>query len=314
MGFALENSKVAMRNNEQTFSNDSIAKIADILEPNNIKLLNQKVDIFGVVRGFLQNSNSEDPEESEEPFFVVNLGSVIRQYEQWVRYLPNIRPYYAIKCNPDLLIIKTLQRLGCGFDCASNNEVTKALEMGASPDELIYANPCKTPSMIKFARSQNVKRFTCDSELDLQKLKTHYPDSDIVVRIATDDHASNIHLSDKFGCTLEEAEQLLQLAKDLSLNIKGVSFHVGCGSTDPKAFPNAIQNAKKVFEFGKSLGFEMNFLDIGGGYPGTDTDQITFEGIARSINQGLEDHFKDILLLKSYQNQAAISSSNLIPW
>lgn len=45
------------------------------------------------------------------------------------------------------------------------------------------------------------------------------------------------------------------------------SFHVGSGVTSPEAFARAIREAKMVFVEGSKLGFHMNTLDIGGGFP-----------------------------------------------
>ena len=37
----------------------------------------------------------------------------------WEKALPNIQPFYAVKCNSDVMLLKTLAVLGVGFDCAS---------------------------------------------------------------------------------------------------------------------------------------------------------------------------------------------------
>ena len=57
--------------------------------------------------------------------------------------LPRVQAHYAVKCNSDKLIIKLLAYLGAGFDCASKNEIEMILDLGVSPDRIIYANPCK---------------------------------------------------------------------------------------------------------------------------------------------------------------------------
>jgi len=76
-------------------------------------------------------------------FYLVNLGHVVHKLFQWQRLLPRIQPHYAMKCNPDKTIVQTLQLLGIGFDCASQKELELALEVGATPEQIIFANPCK---------------------------------------------------------------------------------------------------------------------------------------------------------------------------
>lgn len=55
----------------------------------------------------------------EDPFYIVDLGIVSTQLARWRAAFPRVVPYYAIKCNPDPAIVRTLMSLGCNFDCAS---------------------------------------------------------------------------------------------------------------------------------------------------------------------------------------------------
>ena len=45
---------------------------------------------------------------------------------------------------------------------------------------------------------------------------------------------------------------------------------MGSGCNDLPAYDRAIATAKKLFDFGSLLGYNMNLLDIGGGFPGND--------------------------------------------
>lgn len=58
-----------------------------------------------------------------------------------------------------------------------------------------------------------------------------------------------------------------------------------------KAFVDAIQNARTIMDYGNKLGFEMNLLDIGGGFPGNSGTEDYFAEIATAINAVLEEHF-----------------------
>ena len=55
----------------------------------------------------------------EEPFFIVNVGAILSQHKNWLLKLPRIKPYYALKCNPEQIMIEVLASLGVNFDCAS---------------------------------------------------------------------------------------------------------------------------------------------------------------------------------------------------
>jgi hypothetical protein len=86
-------------------------------------------------------------------FLVTNLTTVVEQFDQWKRELPMVEPFYAMKCNPDPVIIKLLATLGCGFDCATMGEIDLVLHglgselsfgvQGLAHDKMVYANPAK---------------------------------------------------------------------------------------------------------------------------------------------------------------------------
>ena len=125
-------------------------------------------DIYDIISYFLEIKSSNDH------FYVVDINHIIKQYNLWKRELPFIRPYYAIKSNPDPMIIKILTSLGCGADCASKTEIVNALEY-LNPADIIYANPCKEITHIQFARSHDVDLLTFDSETELHKIKINHP-------------------------------------------------------------------------------------------------------------------------------------------
>ncbi len=50
---------------------------------------------------------------------MVDLGRLIQLYEDWLTALPTVTPFYAVKCNDDPALLKTLAALGTKFDCAS---------------------------------------------------------------------------------------------------------------------------------------------------------------------------------------------------
>ena len=62
-------------------------------------------------------------QDVEDPFYVVDLGRVVELHTEWTRALPSVRHFYAVKCNEDPALLKTLAALGTGFDCASKVRV-----------------------------------------------------------------------------------------------------------------------------------------------------------------------------------------------
>ncbi|KAF4211390.1 hypothetical protein CNMCM8980_002236 [Aspergillus fumigatiaffinis] len=223
---------------------------------------------------------------ADEPFFVADLGQVIRQHRRWRVNLPDVLPFFAVKCNPDPNLLKLLADLGTGFDCASIEELRTVLSLGVDPSRIIFANPCKSASSLVFAARTGVTRTTFDNLDELDNIRTFLPNAQLVLRIFASDSDALINLGEKFGATVETSLPLLQRARELGLDVCGVSFHVGTGASNTSAYVDAIRHAKIVFGYGKSLGFDMNLLDIGGGF-----QDCNLEDIACSLRPMLKEEF-----------------------
>lgn len=221
----------------------------------------------------------------EDAFFVADLGEVYRQHMRWKKNLPRVKPFYAVKCNPDQRVIQLLAALGTGFDCASKAEIEQVIKADVDPSRIIYAQPCKTNSYVRYASSHNVKQMTFDNADELHKVKKLYPGAELFLRISTDDSSSLCRLSLKFGAAMDSTDGLLALAKELDLNVVGVSFHVGSGASDPLAFMKAVQDARIVFDQAAAHGFSMQTLDIGGGFVSE-----TFEAMASVLREALDEY------------------------
>ncbi len=274
-----------MTDNQTETENEpgSITNIYSYLTDKDVKIYDSKIDEYDIVNQFLEKK------QGDESFIVIDLGEIIRHYNKWKRLLPRVTPFYAIKCNPDPIIIGLLNKLGCCFDTASKNEILKVIEAGVSPENIVFANPCKPVDFIKFARSNDVDLLVIDSSYELYKIKLYHPEANILIRIQTDDSKSRCKFNSKFGVSLDEVEGILLIAKQLGLNIKGVSFHVGSGCEDATVFKTALTDCKQVIEYGKKHEMELDLIDIGGGFPGIDDSKVTFESMAEVINNSIDE-------------------------
>mmetsp|Transcript_23323 Transcript_23323/g.34432 ORF Transcript_23323/g.34432 Transcript_23323/m.34432 type:complete len:719 (+) Transcript_23323:316-2472(+) len=208
----------------------------------------------------------------EEPFYVVDIGMVVSQLYQWKQCFPRVEPFYAVKCNPDKVIVKTLAKLGCHFDCASRNEMRLVQELtagSARTPEIVYANPCKSRSHIIEAVCRGVTLMTFDNPAEAIKCASVSTKIRLLLRIITDDSGSQCRLSSKFGAPKSHWHACLTAAKKHGLQVVGVSFHVGSGCREASRYEWALNDAREAFDIAlKDYGFEMTILDIGGGFPG----------------------------------------------
>ena len=100
----------------------------------------------------------------------MDLQSVQKRIDLWKQVLPRVDMFYAVKTNPDAQILATLRRNNCNFDCASMDEIRKALELRATPDQIIFANPCKSLEAIAYAKERGVKLMTFDCKEEAGKI------------------------------------------------------------------------------------------------------------------------------------------------
>ncbi|KAF4553912.1 Ornithine decarboxylase-like protein [Elsinoe fawcettii] len=248
----------------------------------------------------------------EDAFFVADMGEVYRQHLRWKKNLQRVKPHYAVKCNPDPQVLRLLAELGTGFDCASKAEIEQVLRLGVSPERIIYAQPCKTKSFVRYAAKEHVRQMTFDNSDELYKIKEIYPNAKLFLRILTDDSASLCRLSLKFGASLDTTGELLALAKELDLDVAGVAFHVGSGASDPEAFLKAVRDARFVFDQAAALGYDLKTLDVGGGFVSE-----TFEDMAAVLSAALDVYFPPTVRVigepgRFYVSQAFTIACNVI--
>jgi ornithine decarboxylase len=215
-----------------------------------------------------------------ETHYVLDVDVVRSAYKTWTTLFPNVTPYYAVKCNPDPVIIQTLSDLGAGFDCASPAEIDLVPR-----GKIIYANPCKRTTDILYASRNGVTRTTFDSLCEVEKMSIYAPNMDLVMRIRADDPTAVCTLGNKYGAGESDWYTLIERAKQLGLGIIGVSFHVGSGARSARAYADAIYTAARAIDVLKEYGYTPEMVDIGGGF----SSSMDIEDAAECINDALKE-------------------------
>lgn len=265
-------------------------QITQLIKEEEVETFDSDTDIVDIIDQLLVKNLSPNG------FYIVDLTKIIQQYTKWINYLPRVKPYYAVKCNPDRNILNTLKILGTGFDCASVNEIIEVRNIADEDEDIpiIYANPAKSDFDLKYARSRDIDLMTFDCEEDIWGIKRFHEGADLILRIKVDDKGSICRFNSKFGAKVNRVSNILEKAKSADLNVVGVSFHVGSGCRDVTAYSRAIQQSAEVFKIAKEIGYTFNILDIGGGFPGVDTNTengVNFQRIAEEINNALDIYF-----------------------
>jgi ornithine decarboxylase len=234
-------------------------------------------------------------EQYGSPLLVLSLGEIERNYTFLAENLPGVKLYYAMKANPDERIIRTLANLGSFFDVASDGEMLALTALGIAPERMVYANPVKTPNGLAVAKQTGVYKFTFDSESEIDKMAKAVPGGTVLLRIRVDNPKALVDLNKKFGAHPDDALRLLTLARERGLDVAGLCFHIGSQSTDVKAYEDALQLCRHLFEQARQVGFAFRILDIGGGFPVPALNETVDVGsMARTVSSLLTEYFPGI--------------------
>lgn len=136
-----------------------------------IQIVDGPVSVPTIIDGMVSEMSTE------HPFYVMDIGDIVRKHRQWIEKMPRVVPHYAVKCNDNEVVCGTLAALGASFDCASKGEIAKILGLGVAPERIIFANPMKPASHLRYANSNGVKTMTYDSDTELHKIKQYCPDA-----------------------------------------------------------------------------------------------------------------------------------------
>jgi ornithine decarboxylase len=204
------------------------------------------------------------------PFVVVDLAHVESRYADLQAALPGVELCYAVKANPAAAVIERLARRGSSFDVASPGEIDLVLGLGVDPALVSYGNTLKKRRDVAFAAACGVRRFAVDCDAELDKVLGEAPGSEVCVRLYHDCHGADWPLSRKFGCGSADAARLVARASAAGSRV-GLSFHVGSQQRHLDAWDEPLRVCVAVAE---SAGVMLDFVNLGGGFPGTYLDEV----------------------------------------
>ncbi|MEE9140650.1 MAG: type III PLP-dependent enzyme [Alphaproteobacteria bacterium] len=228
----------------------------------------------------------------ETPCLVVDLDVIAENYVTLRRVLPLAEVFYAVKANPAPEILSLLVDLGSSFDAASFSEVERCLEAGAGPERISYGNTIKKERDIAAAFGRGVRLFAFDSDAELEKLANAAPGSKVYCRILMANDGADWPLSEKFGCQVDMARDLLIRARDSGLEPHGVAFHVGSQQRDVTKWDIAIGKTVMLFSALNEAGIELQMVNLGGGFPAQYRGPVPrLQEYAEAIMAAMTRHF-----------------------
>src|SRR4030042_6752216 len=116
-----------------------------------------------------------DKERIETPFLLIDKDKVREKASLIGRHIKKSRVFYAVKANPDIEILRYLNKLNMNFEIASEGELEILSSIGVKPSRIISSNPVKSLKFLRIAASYGVHSVSFDSVEEVNKLAEFMP-------------------------------------------------------------------------------------------------------------------------------------------
>jgi diaminopimelate decarboxylase len=202
------------------------------------------------------------------PLYVYDAAVIRRQIERVKRAFARLpfRPFYAMKANSNLAILRLVHQGGFGADAVSPGEIFLARSAGFGPEEIWFT--CSNVSdddLRAIGDARIVINLNSMSEVDrIVSLRLPNP---VALRVNPDvgagHHADVVTAGGgvKFGIDLAEIEQARMVVEDSGRKVVGLHAHIGSGVDE---LAPLLESARRLLEVSSAFG-NLRWLNFGGG-------------------------------------------------
>jgi diaminopimelate decarboxylase len=238
------------------------------------------------------------------PLYLYSLRTLtqhFRVFDQAFRDVPHII-CFSLKANSNLAVLKIFINEGGGADIVSGGELYRALKAGLDPKKIVYSGVGKRIDEIEYALQADILMFNVESPEELGIIDECAGRMGKRARISlrinpdvdpkTHPHISTGLKSNKFGINIEKSLDEYRRARTLShIDVIGVDCHIGSQVTQISPFIDALDRLKGLICRLKEEGFEIRYLDLGGGLGITYNEELppNPEEYARAIIEASKD-------------------------
>jgi diaminopimelate decarboxylase len=224
------------------------------------------------------------------PTFVYSKATLERHANAYINSFETMSGLvcFSVKALSNISILKTLKKSGCGFDIVSGGELHRALLAGADPKKIIFSGVGKSKEEMVSGIEANILSFNVESQQELQRLSevaaAMKRTASVAIRFNPNVDAG-VHEftktgrgSDKFGVSTETTMDLAkECFKNDSLNLVGITCHIGSQIMELKGFQNAAKQALELLVELDKLNINLDFIDMGGGLGVNYVDEKTIQ-------------------------------------
>ena len=212
------------------------------------------------------------------PFYLYSHRTLARHFQVFDEAFADV-PHlicYAVKANSNIALLGIFARAGGGADIVSGGELYRALKAGIPPAKIVYSGVGKRIDEIEYALREGILMFNVESPQELELIDETAARmgkrAGIALRVNPDvDPETHPHIStglkeNKFGIDVSRSLEAYRRAKRLSsLDIMGVSCHIGSQVTKTSPFVEALERIRRLIVLLREEGIAIRYLDLGGG-------------------------------------------------
>ena len=195
---------------------------------------------------------------------------------------------FSVKALSNISILKILRISGCGFDIVSGGELHRAILAGADPKKIIFSGVGKSKDEMVAGIKHNILSFNIESEAELDRLTSVATEMNKVAPVAirfnpnvdagAHEFTKTGRKSDKFGVSTKTAKELIKkCTESKSINLVGLTCHIGSQIMELKGFEDAAKQALELMIALDELKINLDFIDMGGGLGVSYVGEETFQ-------------------------------------
>ncbi|MFP8490133.1 diaminopimelate decarboxylase [Gracilimonas sp. Q87] len=185
--------------------------------------------------------------------------------------------HFALKANNQPKILTLIKKAGLGADCVSGGEVQRAIDIGFSANEIVFAGVGKSNDEIELGLKHDIFCFNCESPQELEVLNELAGKQGKTARIAlrlNPDVEADTHRyittglnENKFGINASDLDEVLDRIPELkNLKLIGIHFHIGSQIENFTPFEVLCDRANMLNDHIENRGFKISVINVGGGF------------------------------------------------
>ena len=257
---------------------------------------------------------------------IEKMSSCFKQAAEEYGYKAENFIIYPIKVNQMRPVVEEIishgKKFNLGLEAGSKPELHAVIAVNTDSDSLIVCNGYKDESYIELAllaQKMGKRIFLVVEKMNELKLIAKMakqlnvqPNIGIRIKLASSGSGKWEESggdASKFGLTSSELLEALDLMESQGLKdcLKLIHFHIGSQVTKIRRIKTALREASQFYVQLHSMGFNVEFVDIGGGL-GVDYDGTRSSNSEGSVNYSIQEYVND-----SISTLVDVSDKNGIP-